>query len=89
VDYCCTSAGASLVAHPYPESSKIVAWAIRPGGSRTRELILIAGRTDSFGDAGRPDESIPIANGEIYPEPRDLPVVYEQSSVLERGINWV
>jgi hypothetical protein len=28
VDYCSTTAGASLVAHHSPESSKIVAWAI-------------------------------------------------------------
>jgi hypothetical protein len=31
VAYCSTTAGASLVAHPYPESLKIVAWAIPSG----------------------------------------------------------
>ena len=38
MDYCSTTAGASLVAHPYPESLKIVAWAIPSGWSGTRKL---------------------------------------------------
>lgn len=38
MDYCSTTAGASLVAHHYPESSKIVAWAIPSGWSGTRKL---------------------------------------------------
>jgi hypothetical protein len=39
VDYCSTVAGASLVAHPYPESSKIGAWAIPSGWSAIRKVV--------------------------------------------------
>jgi len=35
VDYCSTVAGASLVAHRSPDSSKIAAWAIPSGWSAT------------------------------------------------------